>query len=77
MFCYLFNFVFLFVCLFTFLSVTFELINRKLLIIFVHNPNVLSYVVLSYHVFVTSLHLLFVCLLLCVSVFFPPVLACN
>jgi hypothetical protein len=33
------------------------LIDLKLLIIFVHNSNVLCYVVLSYHVLVTSPHL--------------------
>jgi hypothetical protein len=40
-----------------FLSITFILISLKLLIIFVHNPDVLCYVVLSYHVLVTSLQL--------------------
>jgi hypothetical protein len=40
-----------------FLSITFILIYLKLLIIFVHNSNVLCYVVHSYHVLVTSLHL--------------------
>jgi hypothetical protein len=55
--------------------------NLKLLIIFVHNPNVLGYVVLSCHVLVTSLHFsLFICLFVyffCIDVFFPPVLTCN
>jgi hypothetical protein len=46
-----------------FLSITFIIINRKLLIIFVQNPNVLCHVVLRYHVLVTSLHLcFFICL---------------
>jgi hypothetical protein len=40
-----------------FLSITFILINLKLLIIFVHTPNVLCYVVLSYHVLVATPHL--------------------
>jgi hypothetical protein len=40
-----------------FFSITFILIDLKLLITFVHNPNVLWYVVLSYHVLVTCLHL--------------------
>jgi hypothetical protein len=45
-------------------SITFILTNLKLLIIFVHTPNVLCYLVLSYHVLVTTHHLrLFVCLL--------------
>jgi hypothetical protein len=39
----------------------------KLLITFVHNCNVLCYVVLSYHVLVTSLHL---CLFVCFFVYF-------
>jgi hypothetical protein len=40
-----------------FLSITFILSNLKLLIIFVHTPNVLCYVVLSYHILVTTPHL--------------------
>jgi hypothetical protein len=42
-----------------FLSITFTLIKLKLLITFVHTPNVLCYVrvVLSYHVLVTTPHL--------------------
>jgi hypothetical protein len=48
-----------------FLSITFILINLKLLIIFVHTFNVLCYVVLSYLVLVTTPHLVFVCLFLC------------
>jgi hypothetical protein len=40
-----------------FLSITFTLIKIKLLITFVHTPNVLCYVVLSYHVLVTTPHL--------------------
>jgi hypothetical protein len=55
------------------LSITFIPINLKLLLIFVNNPNVPCYVVLSYLVLVTSLHLcLFVCLFacfICISVF--------
>jgi hypothetical protein len=48
----------------TFLSITFILINLKLLIMFVHTPNVLCYAVLSYYVLVTTRHLLlFDCLL--------------
>jgi hypothetical protein len=49
----------------TFLSITFILINQKLLIVFVvHTPNVLCYVVLSYPVLVNTRHLrLFDCLL--------------
>jgi hypothetical protein len=50
--------------------ITFILINLKLLIIFVHNSNVLCYVVLSYHFLVISIHLrFFVCLLFCINVF--------
>jgi hypothetical protein len=42
-----------------------------LLILFVHTPNVLCYVVLSYHILVTTPYLpLFVCLLFCINVFF-------
>jgi hypothetical protein len=50
---------------------------------FVHTPNdtpnVLCYVVLSYYVLVTTRHLRFliVCLLFCINMKFPPVLACN
>jgi hypothetical protein len=60
-----------------FLSITF-LINLKLLM-FVHTPNILCYIVLSYHVLVTTRHLrLFDCLLtFCINIFFPSVLACN
>jgi hypothetical protein len=48
----------------TFLSITFILINLKLLIIFVHTPNVLCYVVPSYLVLVITRHLrVFDCLL--------------
>jgi hypothetical protein len=60
-------------------SITFILINLKLLIMFVHTPNVLFYVVL-----VASRHLhLFVCLFVCLFVYFsalicfPPVLTFN
>jgi hypothetical protein len=50
----------------------------KMLLLFVHTLNVLCYVVLSYHVLVTTPHLrLFVCLLFCINVLFPPVLACT
>jgi hypothetical protein len=57
-----------------FLSITFILINLKFLVIFVHNPNVLCYVVLSYHVVLTSLHLcLFVSLRFSINLFFPHV----
>jgi hypothetical protein len=58
-----------------FFSITFILINLKLLI-FVHTPNVLCYVVLRYQVRVTSplLHL-FVCLLFRINMLFLPVLA--
>jgi hypothetical protein len=46
-----------------FSSITCILINLQLFIIFVHTPNVLCYVVLSYHVIVTTPHLRsFVCL---------------
>jgi hypothetical protein len=38
------------------LSIIFILFNLKFLIIFFDNSNVLCYVVLSYHVLVTSLH---------------------
>jgi hypothetical protein len=55
----------------SFLSITFILINLKLLILFVHDPNVLCYVIL-----VTSHLHLFACLLFCINVF-PPVLSCN
>jgi hypothetical protein len=48
-----------------FLSIIF-ILNIKLLKIFVHNPNVLCYVGLRYHVLVISLHFrLFVCLYTC------------
>jgi hypothetical protein len=50
-----------------FLSITFILINLKLLIIFVHTPNVLCYVFLSYHVLVTSLHI-------CLFVYFSRII---
>jgi hypothetical protein len=39
----------------TFLSITFILIYLKLLIMFVHTPYVLCYIVLRYHVLVTTL----------------------
>jgi hypothetical protein len=52
-----------------FLSITFILINLELLIIFVHTPNVLCYVVLSYHVLVTTPNFR-VCLLFCINEFF-------
>jgi hypothetical protein len=63
----------------TFLSIIFLLINLKLLIIFVHTPDVLCYVVLSYHVLVNTRHLpLFDCLFtFWINMLFPPVLACN
>jgi hypothetical protein len=62
----------------TFLSITFMLINLKLLIMFVRTPNVLCYVALSYHVLVNTRHLrLTVCLLFCINIFLPSVLACN
>jgi hypothetical protein len=63
----------------TFLSITFILINLKLLTIFVHTPNVLCCVVLSYHVLLITRHLrLFDCLLtFCINMLFPSVLACN
>jgi hypothetical protein len=54
-----------------FISITFILINLKLLIIFVHTLDVLWHVVLSYHV------RLCVCLIFCINAFFPPVLACS
>jgi hypothetical protein len=59
----------------TFLSITFILINLKVLIISVHTTNVLCYVVL-----VISAHLRsFLCLFVYFSVLmcFSPVLACN
>jgi hypothetical protein len=44
----------------------------------VHTPNVLCYVVIDYHVLANTPHLrLFVCLLFCINMLFPPVLACN
>jgi hypothetical protein len=60
-----------------FLSITFIPINLKLLIMFVHTPNVLYYAVLSYHVLVNTHHLRLFVHFLCMNVFFPPVLACN
>jgi hypothetical protein len=49
-----------------------------IIIVVVDTPNVLCYVVLSYHVLViTRRHRLFVCLLLCINMLFPPVLASN
>jgi hypothetical protein len=59
-----------------FLSITFILINLKLLILFVLTPNVLCYVVLSYRLLVTSLHLcLFACLFtFYINILFPPVI---
>jgi hypothetical protein len=60
-------------------SVIFTHINLKILILFVHIPDVLCYVVLSYHVLVTSPHPRFFCLFIYFSALmcFPPVLACN
>jgi hypothetical protein len=60
-----------------FLPMTFILIKLKLLIIFVHNPNVLCYVVLSYHVLVTSPHLCLFVYFFYINVLFPPVRACD
>jgi hypothetical protein len=53
--------------------IIFILTNLKLLIIFVHNSNVMCYVVLSYHVLVNLSLALFVCLFVyffCINVFF-------
>jgi hypothetical protein len=46
---------------------------------FVHTPNVLCYVVLSYHVLFNTRHFVcfIVCSLFCIHMLFPPVLACN
>jgi hypothetical protein len=43
--------------------------NLKLLIIFVHNPNDVCYLILGYHILTTSLHLCLFVYFFCINVF--------